>query len=48
MWMCVLGLGEAERDPAGKSQEVPPGAENPVRSGQRATATAHTGKQYTT
>lgn len=29
--MCVLGLGEAERDLAGKSHEVPPGAESPVR-----------------
>lgn len=29
--LCVSGPGEAEWDPAGKSQEVPPGAENPVR-----------------
>lgn len=28
--VCVLGLGEAERDPAGKSKEVPPGAERSV------------------
>ena len=41
--MYVLGPGEAEWDPAGKSEELPPGSEGPVRTGQHATGAAHTG-----
>lgn len=46
VYECLhLGLREAERNPAGKSQEVPPGAENADGQGQHVTAAALTGKQ---
>lgn len=46
VYECLqLGLREAEWNPARKSQEVPPGAENPDRQGQHVTAAALTGKQ---